>query len=441
MHAVENRGKDPNPKKISNEVWNLVKDHWSSMQHKKSHYDGKKTERKFFTNTDLTVKKLHSLFLEFHKEKTGQDCKLEYKVYHKYFREKSEFSIRQRKTDVCDYCTECTVKLSTDPHDPCAEMFQNHKRDYEEHSKLRNHYTSEIAKEASNKTLVCEFDYAQNLALPKLNVNSQYYKRQLNLYVFNVHCFNDETSEFYCFLECEGSKNANSVCSFLYESVSKQLEKKPDTEKVIFLSDSCGGQNKNKTVVRFCSWLSVTFNITIIHIFPIRGHSYCQCDRNFGCYGTILKRKEIVETPSEYLEIMRSARAKPSSFTVGMAATFLEDWGSALEPLFLDVPKSKTSTFSIQKYVKLEFKPTRIIIAHKKYKGSGEIFPYFKNNANVQNLVIEKLRPLGINEAKKKDLLFLMRFLKPTSRSFYHDTFEACKSVTDNEPESESEEE
>ena len=78
---------------------------------------------------------------------------------------------------------------------------------------------SKICKDVENKSLVFEFNYAQNLALPKLYVNSQYYKRQLNLYVFNIHCFSYEKSEFYYFLECEGSENANSVFSFLYDSV------------------------------------------------------------------------------------------------------------------------------------------------------------------------------------------------------------------------------
>ena len=121
-------------------MWNLVKEHCSSISHKKSHYNGKKTERKFFVNSDLTVKKLHTFFLEFYNHKTGEDCKLKYKAYHKFFRSNSEYSIRQRKIDVCDCCTECTVKLSADPHDSCAKMYRIHKLD----SKLRSTQNSEM---------------------------------------------------------------------------------------------------------------------------------------------------------------------------------------------------------------------------------------------------------------------------------------------------------
>ena len=66
----------------------------------------------FFLNTTLTVKQLYLLFLEYCKDNTGMQPKLSYKMYHKFFRENSEFSTQQLKTNVCDYCTACNVKLS-----------------------------------------------------------------------------------------------------------------------------------------------------------------------------------------------------------------------------------------------------------------------------------------------------------------------------------------
>lgn len=432
MQAVENRGKQASPAKIPSETWKLVKEHWESLPHKKSHYGAQKTEKKFFVNCDLTIKEIYDLFMKFYKVRTKKTCKLHYKTYHKYFRENSEYSIRQLRTDVCDFCAECKVKLKINPNDPCAELYRRHKADSEQHLTIRTEFVTKIAKEESKNTIVLEFDYAQNLALPKLNNNSQYYKRQLNLYVFNVHCFNDESSEFYCFLESEGKKNANSVCSFLHNSICKQLEEKPDTKTVVCLSDSCGGQNKNQVVIRFCSWASVFFKITIVHYFPVRGHSYCQCDRNFGCYGSILKRKEIIETPNEYLEVMRSARVNPSPFKAEMSASLLENWDSGLQSLFLKKPIAQGSTFSIQKYVKLEYKPTKEVIAYTKYNCSGEIFTYFKDNAIIcskEDLNIEKLPVIGIKSAKKKDLKFLLRFLKQSSKFFYNNLFKVYENI------------
>ena len=143
---------------------------------------------------------------------------------------------------------------------------------------------------------------------------------------------------------------------------------------------------------------------------------------------------------------MRSARNNPNPFKADMAASCLEDWESALDPLFLRVPKSKNSTFTIQKYVKLEFKQTKLVIAYKKYNGIGETFTYLKLNANAfsqQNLAVNKLKAIGINKAKKKDLIFLFGFVRSTDRNFYLDAFEASKNVANNKlaPESDNESE
>ena len=80
-----------------------------------------------------------------------------------------------------------------------------------------------------------------------------------------------------------------TLCVFSCMTLSQKIWKKNSNTKNIFLSDSCGGQSKNKTMIRFCSWLSAKFNKTVTHLFPIRGHSYCQYDQIFGNYGTILK--------------------------------------------------------------------------------------------------------------------------------------------------------
>lgn len=49
------------------------------------------------------------------------------------------------------------------------------------------------------ETPVLEFDYAQNLPIPKLNITSQFYKRLLWLFNFNIHCHNDGSSSFFLF--------------------------------------------------------------------------------------------------------------------------------------------------------------------------------------------------------------------------------------------------
>ncbi|XP_046471097.1 uncharacterized protein [Neodiprion pinetum] len=416
--ATEKRGKQPNPAKISNVVWSLVKEHWSTFPNKKSHYGSSKTERKYFENPDLNVKKMFHAFQEYYFDKTGKQLSLKYPTYHRYFRENSDYSFRQRKTDVCDFCTECKIKLSANSSDPCKESFRLHEVKVAEYKVLRQQCTKNI----NDDTLTVEFDYAQNLPLPKLNVSAQFYKRLLWLYVFNTHCFNDGDSKFFCFLECDGGKNGNSVCSFLNDFLVKKLTENPELKKVVLLSDSCGGQNKNKTLVRYCAWLSVKMGVEINHIFPVRGHSYCQCDRNFGVYGTVLKKVETVENPIEYLEIMRTVRHKPKAFEAEMSAHLLKEWDKTLDSFFLKVPKAKGKKFTIQKYVKLSYKPTGTMSVYADYNGAPQNFNLFKLNAFVSKdteLALANPAPVGIKTAKKNDVLSLMPFVKPVNREWY----------------------
>lgn len=74
------------------------------------------------------------------------------------------------------------------------------------------------------------------------------------------------------------------------------------------MSDSAGGQNKNLAFLRFCSYLSKSLNVEVMHIFPVRGHSFGQCDRNFGVIRNNMKSLQTVELPKEYLE--ESSRAE-----------------------------------------------------------------------------------------------------------------------------------
>ncbi|CAH1109344.1 unnamed protein product [Psylliodes chrysocephalus] len=72
----------------------------------------------------------------------------------------------------------------------------------------------------------------------------------------------------------------------------KTLPKYRNCLQFFLLSDNCGGQNKNKTMTQFCCWFARTHNVTVTQLFPIRGHSFSVCYRNFGLIRTVLKKKK-----------------------------------------------------------------------------------------------------------------------------------------------------
>ncbi|KAJ8884789.1 hypothetical protein PR048_010985 [Dryococelus australis] len=173
----QNRGKHDNrPSKIGNHIWEMVTEHWDMFPSKNSHYGRSKSKMNYFDDTTLTVMKMYK---------------------------KVDYEIHKRK----------------------LMKYNSFKKEYIEKVKP-------TANEEDTDTLVSEFDYIQNLAVPKLNVTSQFYKRLFCVYVFNIH-----------------------------------------------------------------PWLSKLLSVNITHLFPVRGHSHNQNDRNFGLYSQFLKKIECIEHP------------------------------------------------------------------------------------------------------------------------------------------------
>lgn len=113
------------------------------------------------------------------------------------------FSFKLPRTDVCNQCFE------SEKHEVDSEEIAEHKKQIKEYRELKKVFLSET------NVFCCEFDYAQNLPLPKIPVSDQFYKRKLWLYLFNIHIFSSNSFMF-SFLEGSVKKGANTVCSFLH---------------------------------------------------------------------------------------------------------------------------------------------------------------------------------------------------------------------------------
>lgn len=93
---------------------------------------------------------------------------------------------------MCDFCTHCQRKLEQNPQDQCRVSYLLHKKKAEKLRKLRETFIKE-SKENTEGIAVFEFDYSQNLPLPKSNITSQFHKRLMWMFVFNVHIHNNDS--------------------------------------------------------------------------------------------------------------------------------------------------------------------------------------------------------------------------------------------------------
>lgn len=410
---TERRGLHTNrPHKLKPSVLDLMKIHLESIPHSQSHYSGNKTSLKYFDNPELNIKSLYIMFQDFYKSKTNENLKMGYNHYFKMFKSKFDYGVVKPKSDVCDYCTECKQKLSRDPNDPCKVPYQIHERKFKKRLALKKEYIEKAKSDPSY--LVCEFDYAQNYPVPKLNVNSQFYKRLLWLYAFNVHVFNDDESYFYCFMESQASKNSNSVASFLYDCLKKYMENLSQVKTLVLLSDSAGGQNRNSTIIKFCSWFSRVFDVEIVQLFPVRGHSFTQCDRNFGLVRSHIKKREVIGTAKPWLVAMVHARHNPSPFHVIMDRNLIKEWDESLKPLFINIQKSaKTLKFTIMKYVMIKYKTDGSILCSNSFIPTYTPFKFLKT---LDKTTLKQLQPNSVpfpqvSQHKITDVRSLMKYL------------------------------
>ncbi|GFN93454.1 4-diphosphocytidyl-2-c-methyl-d-erythritol kinase [Plakobranchus ocellatus] len=88
----------------------------------------------------------------------------------------------------------------------------------------------------------------------------------------------------------------------------------PEVSSIYLFCDPCPGQNKNWTML----WILHYFihqkkRFRYVHLtFPIRRHSYMECDRDM----VLINQKLTIETPSGWHEHFEDARKTHSPFNV-----------------------------------------------------------------------------------------------------------------------------
>lgn len=412
----ERRGSHDNrPHKLEENVLELMKDHLESIPSEPSHYSSHKTNLHYFDNPDLNVKVIFEKFKEFYKEKTNKNLKMTYVTYFKLFKEKFRYGFRRPKTDICDFCIEMKEKLSRDPNDPCKISLEVHERKVRKRKSLKDEFIAKAKNNDETSHLVIEFDYGQNYPIPRLNVNSQFYKRMLWLYVFNIHVHNDDSSFFYCHMETHAGKNGNSVVSFVNDCLMNILKKPKfsNITTIVLLSDATSGQNRNTTITKFCAWFARLHNVEVIHLYPVRGHSFSQCDRNFGLVRNKIKNREVIGSALPWLNAIVTCRENPSPFEMIMDKGLIKDWDTALAPFFLKEPKSPNKKYTIMKYVIMKYTTAGNLLCSETYNPFYSPFKYLSvmNRDTLRNINLKPQPVERISEAKEKDVRSLLKYL------------------------------
>lgn len=390
------RGKHENrPKKLSSETKECVVTHISSFKGRESHYSMKKTQ-KVYLPEELNVQKMHAMY----REKYPLNL-VSYETYRTIFCENFNIAFGYPRSDTCSTCDQFTatvkslytkVKMESNEveknillqqisnlevqnkvHLKKAQSFYDRKREARKRSRKYTH------------TEAISMDFQKNLPCPNITTNLVYYKRQLSVYSFNIHRLSDNKSCFYVYPESVGNKGSNEVVSFLNNFINNEMS--PDVENLYVFCDSAGGQNKNYSVFRYLHYLvhiKKRFK-SIVVTYPVRGHSYLECDKNMGLVNT----KTRTEVPEDWVNVFENARAKPEPFVVIKDIKddkVIRDWHTFLTPLYI-----KKCTFKTRPIRELKFEADhpRFAIYRQSYNGAW-VSSLMTNRQSMRTLELQR---------------------------------------------------
>lgn len=327
---------------------------------------------------------------------------------------KVEFDLNNTKdAKKLDELTEEKRKLEVENtvHKRKADVFYERKRAAGKHAK-------------DNKRCVAfAMDYQKNLSVPNKSTNDVYYRRQLTCVSFNIHVLANKDAYFYCYDETTAKKGSDDVSSLLYDFFINKLNS--NVKEVEIFCDSCGGQNKNYTVIRFLHWTvhGIRRFERVKVTFPIRGHSYLECDKNMG----LINQKADAELPNQWWEVFRSARKSPSPFVVVECEQCMFFYFSSFLQAHYKV-KCPFPTRPIRELI-IEREHPQYISIRNSFNGVFETSVIVRNKSVPKSSA--KLGPLydgriAIKKAKYDDLQVLKRFCGEDAKKFFDALPHSC---------------
>lgn len=445
-------GKTPEDKRgkhisnqLSQEIRDTVDAHIRSFPLKESHYAGKKI---YYLSADLNVKKMWTFF----SEKEPQ-MKVSKNYYWSHYKENYNYAFGRPQVDTCSKCEELNLKIKS-PHlnevakrTAVAELLVHRRMSKKFYDALRYEKSEEGMNEKD--VLSIAFDFMKTVSLPRIPIQDLYYMRQLSVNVFSIHDIKNSTSKVYVYHEGQARKGPNEVCTFLDMFLSSIPQ---HYKKLRLFCDNCSGQNKNQSLSRYCLYLTDSGRFEKVEqFFPVRGHSFLPCDRDFGTISKALSKHDRIFSMHEITEIIINS-TKSGKFEVreveGTDILNFKSWNCKFykksclsqETRGRNVAKEQKVYFSINKlfHFVYECKNKGYIKAFTNIKGLiGHTFFLAKSAGPITgpDTLAYPTGKVTIKQAKREDLIRLQNFIPHEYLEFYEEIF-TWPTTTDNTPDS-----
>ncbi|KAL4704116.1 hypothetical protein ACJJTC_001043 [Scirpophaga incertulas] len=290
-------------------VKDSVRNHISQMPLIDSHYVRSRTSKKYL-NEELSLPILYKLYLEWMNKHHSEQEVATLRQYREIF--KTEFNIDFHKPKK-DQCPRCDIFKN-------ATGINKTELEYEQSLHIANKQVVRALKDSdkcramnSDYVVTACYDLQKILNTPQSEVSVFYYKRKLATYNFTIYDMGKRKGYCYLWDETIGRKGSNEISSFVFYFIKTKVEE--GYKEFNFYSDSCGGQNKNRTVFAMYAYASKLFKININHHFFEVGHSQSEGD---AMHALIERRKKnkIIYVPQQWVTLIRCAKSVGEPYMV-----------------------------------------------------------------------------------------------------------------------------
>lgn len=237
-------------------------------------------------------------------------------MFNSIFNEEFNISFYVPKKDQCDLCEE--YKNS----DEKGKQILINKYNLHQKEKTLSRNEKENDKINANGAFVAVYDLQVVMPVPKGQVSSFYYKSKLNFYNFTIRDLHAKNVNCFVWNETEGKRGAIEIGSCVLRYIKNLVNtvNSVDEIDIIFYSDNCCGQQKNKFLLAAYSYIVDTLNIrSITHKFLITGHSQNEGDNVHSVIEKKVRRylkSDPIYVPEQYISLIRTAKKTGTPYRV-----------------------------------------------------------------------------------------------------------------------------
>ncbi|XP_046970419.1 uncharacterized protein LOC124537590 [Vanessa cardui] len=311
VQLKEFRGKHNNHPKLDSSLKDDVRDHINSIPRIESHYCRAQSKREYIEG-GLTVAALHRNYVEKCNSENKQH--VAYQIYYNIFMSEFNISFWKPKKDQCEECT------SFDNSEEKSKLQGKH----EEHLKEKSLSREEKEKDKNNVTenfIVSVYDLQAVMPCPRGEVSSFYYISKINLLNFTITELGSKATTCFVWHEGEGARGVNEIGSCVLMYLENLNNKATEVFDVVFYSDNCCGQQKNKFMVSMYQYATGAFPKlrSITHKFLIKGHTQNEGDAVHSMIQRNISRalrSSPIYVPDQYITLIKTAKKKGSPYLV-----------------------------------------------------------------------------------------------------------------------------